>query len=106
MVSKSVNPSVLCPSQISDSLLSMPEKKKKEKKVNHTHQTTLVAQSTVRAHKDVIGNGLTENLDLEDIGNNLLRLPVDIGVHQRNVIIAGNDIAQGRETLLHTLNRH
>lgn len=69
-------------------------------------KTTLVAQGTVGTNKDIVGNGLSEHLHLEHIGNDLFCLTVDIGVAQRNIVVASNDVAQSRQTLLHTLNRH
>lgn len=69
-------------------------------------KTALVAQGTVRANQHVVGNGLSEHLHLEHIGNDFLCLTVDIGVAQRNIVVAGNHVAQSRQTLLHTLNRH
>jgi hypothetical protein len=69
-----------------------------------TYQTTLVAQSAVGSDKDVIGNSLSEDLDLQDIGNDLLSLTVDIGVNQCNVVVAGNNIAQSRKSLLNALD--
>src|SRR5690349_24720336 len=80
---------------------SLTQNKKQQKQ---TYQTTLVAQSAVRSNEDVIGNSLSEDLDLQDVGNNLLSLAIDIGVNQCDVIVAGNNVAQSRKSLLNTLD--
>jgi hypothetical protein len=37
---------------------------------------------------------LPENLNAEHIGNDLLGLALDIGVHKRNMVVAADDVAQ------------
>lgn len=66
--------------------------------------STLVAERAVRPDQHVLGDGLAEHLDAEDIGNDLLRLALNVGVHQRNVVVAANDVAQRRQTLFHPLD--
>lgn len=67
-------------------------------------RTHLVGEGTVRANEDVGGNGLAEDLDLEGVGNNLFRLAVNVGVDERDVVVAGNHVAEGRQPLLDTLD--
>ena len=67
------------------------------------HQRALVADPAIAPHEDVIGDGLTEDLDLEDVGDDLLRLSVDIGVDERHVVVGGDDVAEGGEALLNAL---
>jgi hypothetical protein len=57
--------------------------------------TTGVAQAHVRANKDVVGDCLSEDLDTQNIGNNLLSLALQIGVNKGDVVIAANDVAEG-----------
>lgn len=67
------------------------------------HQRSLITNPAITPHQDIIGDRLTEHLHLQNISNNLLRLPVNIGVHERDVIVAGDDVAQGGETLFDSL---
>ena len=64
---------------------------------------TLVRNRAVRADEDVIGDGLAEDLDLKDVRDDLLRLPIDVGVYERDVVVACDDIAKRRKALLDTL---
>lgn len=67
------------------------------------HEAALVGQDNIRADQDVVGNRLPEHLHVQDVPNNLLRLLVQVRVHQSTVVVARNHIAQGRQTLLHSL---
>ena len=67
-------------------------------------ETSLVTQCGVRSDKDVVGDSLPENLDLEDVGDDLLRLAIQIRVDERNVVVANDYISQSRQALLHSLN--
>lgn len=66
--------------------------------------TTSIAQAHVRANKHVVSNCLSENLDTQNVGNDLLGLTLQIRVNEGDVVVAANDIAEGRETLFDTLN--
>lgn len=66
--------------------------------------THLVRESTVAPDQHVAGNSLAEHLDLEGVGNDLLRLPVDVGVHERDIVVARDHVTERRETLLDTLD--
>ena len=67
---------------------------------------TLVGDRTVAAHKDVFCDRLPEDLDFEHICDDLFCLSIDIGMHESNVIVARDDIAERRQTFLHPLDRH
>ena len=66
--------------------------------------TTGVAQAHVGTNKDVVGDSLSEDLDTQDIGDNLLGLALQIGVDEGDVVVAANDVAEGGEALLDALN--
>jgi hypothetical protein len=38
---------------------------------------------------------LPEDLDLEDVGNDLFGLSVDVRVYEGNVVVAGDNVAEG-----------
>jgi hypothetical protein len=46
---------------------------------------------------------LAEDLDFEDVCDDLLRLAINIRVHQRDVIVASNHVPERRESLLNAL---
>lgn len=66
--------------------------------------TYLVSKGTVTSNKNISSDSLSEHLDLEGIGNDLLSLSVNIGMDKRNVVVTGDDVSEGGETLLYTLN--
>ncbi|KAF1777189.1 hypothetical protein GQ600_27707 [Phytophthora cactorum] len=67
------------------------------------YEAALVGQGAVAAHERVARDCLAENLDAERVSHDLLRLTVQIRVHERHVIVRGDAVAQSRESLLHTL---
>ena len=67
-----------------------------------THQATHVAEHGVGADKGVAGNGLAEHLHAQRVRNNVLRLSVNVRVHQGHVVVARNDVAQGGQALLNS----
>jgi hypothetical protein len=67
------------------------------------HESTLVAESAVTPNEDVVRDRLPEDLDLEDVGDDLLRLAIDVGVHECDVVVAGDDVPEGGETLFDAL---
>lgn len=69
-------------------------------------QPTLVGKRTVRADKDVAGNGLLENLDTKDVCDDFLCFTLNVRMHQRNVVVAAYDVAQGRQPFLDSLDLH
>ena len=70
------------------------------------HQTALVAQAHVRAHKHIVRDRLAEHLHPQDVGNDFLRLALEVRVDEGNVVVGGNDVAEGREALLDALDAH
>ena len=66
-------------------------------------ESSLVRDRAVRADEDIFGDGLAEDLDLEDIRDDLLRLAVDVGMHERDMVVACDNVTERREALLDTL---
>ena len=66
-------------------------------------EPSLVCDRAVRADEDIFGDGLAEDLDLEDVRDDLLRLAVDVGMNERDVIVACDNVTERGETLLDTL---
>lgn len=67
-------------------------------------KTTFVCENAVAAGERLASNGGLEDLDAEHVLDNLLRGGVHLGVHQRDVVIAGNNVAQGRESFFDSLD--
>jgi hypothetical protein len=63
----------------------------------------LVAQSTITPDQNVAGHRLPKHLDLQDIGNDFLGLPVQIRVNERDVIVTDDDVSQSAQPLLDPL---
>ena len=68
------------------------------------YETSLVRDRTIAAHEDVVRNRLSEDFDFEHIGDDLLGLAVNVRVHERNVVVTGDDVAESRETFVYTLD--
>lgn len=68
-------------------------------------ETALVRDRAIAAHEDVIGDGLSEDLDLEHVGDDLLGLAVDVRVDERDVVVACDDVAERGEPLFYALDR-
>jgi hypothetical protein len=64
----------------------------------------LIADGAIAPDEDVIGDGLTEDLDLEDVGDDLLGLAIEVRVDEGDVVVAGDDVAQRGETFLDALD--
>jgi hypothetical protein len=69
------------------------------------HEASLVGYSAITADEDVIGNGLAEYFYFEDVCDDFFGFAVEIGVDEGYVVVACDDVAQGGETFLHTLDR-
>ncbi len=70
------------------------------------HNASLVVKRRVAAHQDIVGNGVAEYLDLEHVGYDLLGLLVQVGVDERDVVVARDHVAQRGQTLLDALYAH
>jgi hypothetical protein len=68
-------------------------------------ESAVVRDRAVRADKNVVRDRLAEDLDLEDIRNDLLRLAVNVWVNKGDVVVARDDVAKRRESLLNALDR-
>ena len=68
------------------------------------HERALVREAAVRADEHVVGDRLSEDLDLEHVCDDLLGLAVNVGVDERDIVVARDDVAQGREALLDPLH--
>ena len=68
------------------------------------HKPALVTKCAIAAHEDIVRNRLSEDFDFEHIGDDLLGLAVNVRVHERNVVVTGDDVAESRETFVYTLD--
>lgn len=68
------------------------------------YETALVCDGTVASDEDVVGDGLAEYFDLEDVCDDFLGLAIDVGVDECDIVIAGDDVAESGETLLDALD--
>jgi hypothetical protein len=65
-----------------------------------------IRQRHVGAREDVGGDGLAEDLDAERVGDDLFRLALEVGVDERDVVVAADDVAKRRQALFDALDRH
>lgn len=66
----------------------------------------LVGEGHVAADEDVVGDGLAEDLDAQHVRHQLLRLALQVRVHQRDVVVDADDVAQRRQPLFHPPHPH
>src|SRR5947209_8353936 len=67
-------------------------------------EATPIAEDAVAADEAVVGEGLAEDLDLEDVCDDLLCLAVDVWMDQRDVVVACDHVSERRKSLLDTLD--
>ena len=68
------------------------------------HDSALVAEAHVAAGQDVVGDCLAEDLDTQHIGDDLLRLALQVRVHERDVVVGADDVSERREALFDPLD--
>lgn len=68
------------------------------------HQAPPIAQREIASHQHVVRDGLAEHLHAQDIRDQLLGLALDVRVQQRDVVVAGDDVAEGGESFLYALD--
>ena len=68
-------------------------------------ETALVGDCTIGADEDVVRDRLAEHLDFEGVCDDLLRLAIDVGVYERDVVVARDDVSERRQTLFDALER-
>ena len=66
-------------------------------------ETALVGDRAVRADKDIVRDRLAEDFDFEHVCDDLLRLAVPVRVHQGDMVVARNDVAERREPFFDAL---
>jgi negative regulator of replication initiation len=67
------------------------------------HEAALVRQRHVAADEHVVGHRLAEDLDAEHVGDDLLRLALQVRVDEGDVVVGDDDVAERREALLDAL---
>ena len=68
------------------------------------HEAAVVGQRHVAARQDVGGNGLPEDFNAQRVGDDLFRLALEVGVHQRDVVVGADHVAQCGEPLFDALD--
>lgn len=63
-------------------------------------EAALVGQGHVASDEDVIGDSLAEDLYAKHVGDDLFRLALQVRVDEGDVVVGGDDVAEGGEALL------
>jgi len=66
-------------------------------------KATLIRDSAVASDQYVICDCLPEHLDFEDIRDDLLRLAVDVGMNECDVVVACDDVPESRQAFFYSL---
>lgn len=67
-------------------------------------QGTLVGQAAETADKRVLADRLSEDFDSQHISDDFLGLLINVWVHQGDVVVTHNHVAQSREFVFHALD--
>jgi len=59
------------------------------------YDAALVGESHVGADEDVVGNGLAEDFDAEDVGDYFFGFALEVGVHEGDVVVGDDYVAEG-----------
>jgi hypothetical protein len=63
------------------------------------HDAALVAQAHVAARQDIVRDRLTEDFDAEDVGDDFFGFALEVRVHEGDVVVGADDVAEGGEAL-------
>lgn len=67
------------------------------------HNTALVGECHVGTDEHVLGDGLAEDFDTEDISNDFFGLALQVGMYKGYVIIGDDNVAKGRKAFFYPL---
>lgn len=59
------------------------------------YDAALVGESHVGADQDVVGDGLAEDVDAEDVGDYFFGFALDVRVDEGDVVVADDYVAEG-----------
>lgn len=68
------------------------------------YEPSLVRDGAITSHKDIIGDCLPEDFDLQHVGNDLLGFAINVWVYESDVVVTRDDISEGRQSLLYPLD--
>lgn len=68
------------------------------------HDAALVRERHVRAGQDVVCDGLAEDFNTQHISDDLLRLALQIGMYERNMVVGADDVAERGQALFDSLD--
>jgi len=68
------------------------------------YKPPLVCDSTITSHKDIVGDRLSEDFDLQDVSNDFLCFAIDVWMYEGDVVVACDDVSERRQSLLYPLN--
>jgi len=60
------------------------------------YESSLVRYSAITSHEDIIGDRLSEDLDLQHVGDDLLGLAINVRVHEGDIVVTRDDVPEGR----------
>ena len=63
----------------------------------------MVGESHVGANEDVVGDGLAEYVNAEDVGDYFFGFALDVGVYEGDVVVADDYVTEGGKALFYSL---
>jgi len=68
------------------------------------HNSPLITQCHITPHQDIIRDSLPKHFYLQCICDDFLRLPLQIRVYERHVVIAADDVSERGQPFFYTLD--
>lgn len=69
------------------------------------NQRSLIRDPTITPHEHIIRHSLSKHLDLQHVCDDFFRFAINVRVHERDVVVAGDDVAEGGESFFDSLER-
>ena len=60
------------------------------------HESSLVRDCAITSHEDIIGDCLSEDFNLQYVGNDLLGLAINVWVYEGDVVVTRDDVSESR----------
>lgn len=58
------------------------------------YKSPIIRDRAIAAHKHVVGDRLSEYFDFQHVGDDLFCLAIDVGMHEGDVVVACDDVAE------------
>ena len=68
------------------------------------NESPLVRDGAITSNEDIVGDRLSEDFDLQHVGDDLLGFAIDVWVYKGDVVITRDDVPEGGQSLFYPLD--